>query len=256
MIYTDFSSAFQSVNHRLLIHKLNRMYGISGQALAWITSYLSNRKQRVVLNGKVSDWVPIVSGTPEGGQISPLLFSLYVNDLPSVIKTRCLMFADDVKIFRSVRNQTDAVELQRDVDALSKWAADWRLHLNASKCKSFKITLKRNPLVFSYKINDSVLEEVTTIRDLGVILDQKLTFSEHINALVAKGNRALGLLIRTLQSAPRRCRFNIKAALAAYNANVRSILEYCSVVWAGAARCHLVRVENAAKVFDVVVFYD
>ena len=75
-------------------------------------------------------------------------------------------------------------------------------------------------------------------------MDQKLTFSEHINAIVSKGNRALGLLIRTLQSAPRRGRFNLKATLAAYGANVRSGLEYCSVVWAGAARCHLVRLER------------
>ena len=105
-VYTDFSSAFQSVHHRLLLYKLEHLYVVGGLALRWLTSYLGRRKQRVVLNGKVSDWVPAVSGTPEGGLLSPLLFSLFVNDLPSVIKTGCLLFADDVKIFKNLVDRT------------------------------------------------------------------------------------------------------------------------------------------------------
>ena len=82
---------------------------------------------------------------------------------------------------------------------------------------------------------------VTTIRDLGVVLDQKLTFSDQISAMVSKANRALGLLIRSLQAASPRCRVDRKDILAAYVANVRALLEYCSVVWAGASKCHLAR---------------
>ena len=74
IIYTDFSAAFQSINHQLLIHKLNKSYGISGKALNWCSSFLSNRKQRVVVNGKCSSWQSVISGTPEGSLISPLLF--------------------------------------------------------------------------------------------------------------------------------------------------------------------------------------
>ena len=121
------------------------------------------------------------------------------------------------------------------------------MKLNASKCKTFRITLKRKIIDSSYKINGIALENVSTIRDLGVILDQRLTFEAHINATVAKANRDLGLLTRTLQSASRRCSFNKRSALAAFN--VRPILEYCSVIWAGAAKTHLARVERVQHQF-------
>ena len=245
-VYTDFSSAFQSVNHQLLLYKSDTcMYG---PALRWLT-YLGRRKQRVVVGGKVSDWVPAVSGTPEGGHMSALLFSLFVNDLTSVISTNCLMYADDLKIFCLVNSQQDVLRLQQDVDAVTNWAADWKLNLNASKCKSFKITLKKNFIKSSYTINGTVLENVGTIRDLGVVLDQKLTFSDHIDHIASKGNRALGLLIRTFQSASPRCKLNRQAIIASYNANVRSILEYCSVIWGGTARCHVVRIERVQHKF-------
>ena len=248
-VYTDFTSAFQSVNHRLLLYKLENMYGIDGSALQWLNSYLGRRKQRVVLNGKVSEWVPVVSGAPEGGHISPLLFCLYVNDLPTVISTNCLLFADDLKVFREVRCNEDVLALQRGLNAVAHWATDWKLKLYASKCKSFKITLKRKMIDSSYSINGTTLESVTSIRDLGVIIDQKLDFTDHVASTVTKANRALGLLIRTFQSASPRCKLDKQAALAAYNANVRAIIEYCSVIWGGAARCHLVRVERVQHKF-------
>ena len=225
------------------------MYGIDGLALQWLSSYLGRRKQRVVIDGKVSEWVPAVSGTPEGGHVSPLLFSLYVNDLPTVISTNCLLFADDLKLFHEIKSQNDVLTLQQDLNAVTHWAADWKLKLNASKCKSFKITLKRNFIDSAYSINNVTLENVTSIRDLGVIVDQKLDFADHVTSIIAKSNRALGLLIRTFQSASPRCKLDRQAALAAYNANVRSILEYCSVIWGGAARCHLVRVERVQHKF-------
>ena len=248
-IYTDFSSAFQSVNHRLLLHKLHNMYGIDGPALQWLTSYLERRKQRVVLNGKVSDWVPAVSGTPEGGHMSALLFSLFVNDLTTVIKTNCLMYADDLKVFSVIKSQDDVLKLQEDINAVTLWAANWKLKLNASKCKSFKITLKKNIIQSEYKINGTLLENVSKMRDLGVVLDRKLTFSDHIDHISSKANRALGLLIRTFQSASPRCKLNRQAVIAAYNANIRSVLEYCSVIWGGAAGSHVVRVERIQHKF-------
>ena len=134
------------------------MYGLNGAALQWMTSYLGRRKQRVVVNGKVSDWVPAVSGTPEGGHISPLLFSLYINDLPTVVTTNCLLFADDLKLFHEIRSQSDVLSLQQDLNAVALWAADWKLKLNPSKCKSFKITLKRNLYLTPMKRTKLVIE--------------------------------------------------------------------------------------------------
>ena len=130
-----------------------------------------------------------------------------------------------------------------------QWAADWKLNLNASKCKSFKINLKKDFIQSSYSINGTPLENVTKMRDLVVVLDQKLTFSDHVDCITKKANCALGLLIRTFQSASPRCKLNTLAVLAAYNTNVRSILEYCSVIWGGAARSHVVRVERIQHKF-------
>ena len=123
-VHTDFSSAFQSVNHRLLLYKLQHMCGLEENALRWLTSYPKRRKQRVVLNGKVSDWVSATSGTPEGGHLSPMLFALFVNDLPRAVSTNCLMFCDDVKIFHKIAVQKDVIcTLQDDVDAVTRWVA-------------------------------------------------------------------------------------------------------------------------------------
>ena len=90
VIYTDYSSAFQSVNHNLLLHKLKQSFHISDKAFDWCESYLSGRRQRVVVKGKCSNWVPAPSGTPEGGILSPLLFACFINDSP----TSTLMFAE------------------------------------------------------------------------------------------------------------------------------------------------------------------
>ena len=99
VIYTDYSAAFQSVNHALLIHKLKQSYHLKDLALNWFVSYLSDRRQRVIVDGKASDWKPVTSGVPEGSLLAPLLFSMFINDLPCEIGSGCLMYADDVKIF-------------------------------------------------------------------------------------------------------------------------------------------------------------
>ena len=148
-----------------------------------------------------------------------------------------------------MKSQNDVTILQRDLDSVTGWAAAWKMNLNATKCKSFKISLKRNLINSAYKIDGTILENVSAMKDLGVILDQKLTFSDHISSIVSKANRSLGLLIRSFQAAAPRCRLEKKALIAAYNANVRSILEYCPVIWAGAAKCHLDRVERVQHKF-------
>ena len=249
VIYTDFSSAFQSVNHQLLIHKLNISYSVGGQALKWCSSFLSDRKQRVVVNGKCSSWQSVTSGTPEGSLISPLLFALFVNDFPSQIQNRCLMFADDIKLYSEITNHSDTVCLQNDLTKLHDWSRTWHLKLNPGKCKSFCITLRRNPIIQHYVIGNTRLENVETIRDLGVILDRKLTFSHHIDTMVSKANKIMGIIMRSMQTGHKLGTFNWKSILTAYYGNVRAILEYCCVIWGGAANTHLNRIERVQHRF-------
>ena len=249
VIYTDYTAAFQSVNHRLLLHKLNYSYGLKGVALNWFKSFLSDRKQRVVVNGKCSAWERVTSGTPEGSLCSPLLFALFINDLPSKIKTNCLMFADDVKLYAEVSKHDDAAALQADLDSLCTWSRTWKLSLNPGKCKSFTMTLKRRPITFDYAIEHTALEQVDVIRDLGVLLDRKLTFSKHVELIISKANRSLGILMRAMQTGMRSGTLKCEPILTAYYANVRATLEYCCVVWGGAADTYLDRLERVQHRF-------
>ena len=254
VVYTDYSAAFQSVNHKLLLHKLRNSFQISGVALSWLSSYLGNRRQRVVVNGKFSEWTHVLSGTPEGGIISPILFALFINDLPEQLQTNCLLFADDVKLYHKIVSSEDSKLLQADLTRLADWSQLWKLQLNPSKCKSFTITLKRKPVLSTYKIQNDVLENVSSIRDLGIWLDSKLTFAEHIEKIVSKANRMLGVTIRSLQAGhalgeTRRPKLQPEPVLAVYYANIRSILEYGCVIWGGAANSHLERLDKIQHKF-------
>ena len=191
----------------------------------------------------------MTSGTPEGSLISPLLFALYINDLPRELDANCLMYADDAKVFRKVSDISDAHHLQDDVCRLFKWSAKWKLKLNPAKCKAFRITLKRSPIMFDYEIDGYVLENVRTIRDLGVVIDEKLTFESHVNDIVLRANRALGVMIRSFQTGDSRAKFQKSGVVAAYCGNVRAILEYCSVIWAGTAKTHAERIERVQHKF-------
>ena len=144
---------------------------------------------------------------------------------------------------------SDARLLQEDLDRLQEWCITWGLTLNPSKCKAFTMTLRRKPVQTTYKIGTSALESVTSIRDLGITIDSKLTFSDHLNKTVSQANRALGLLIRSFQTGSKGAKFETKSLLTAYYANVRSILEYGTVVWAGAAKSHTVRVDRVQHKF-------
>ena len=144
---------------------------------------------------------------------------------------------------------SDSALLQADLQRLHQWSKTWRLKLNPSKCKSFRMSLKTKPIETTYFIENFGLEHVDFIRDLGVVLDTKLTFANHIEIAAKKSNRALGLLIRSFQLACPRGNFNRKAVLASYCANVRSVLEYGCVVWGGAAAAHTDRLERTQHKF-------
>ena len=248
-IYTDYSAAFQSVNHALIIHKLQNSFHLNGSALEWFVSYLSDRRQRVIVNGKTSDWKSVTSGVPEGSILAPLIFSMFINDLPRDIQSNCLLYADDVKIFRKIKTPSDGKLLQEDIASLERWSVKWGLKLNPEKCKSFSMTLRRAPVRTSYFIGSVRLQHVEEIRDLGVTLDTKLTFATHISDIVKRANRSLGMLFRSFQTGHSRSRFEVTALFAAYFTSVRSILEYASVVWAGAADSHTARVDRVQHKF-------
>ncbi|CAB4025082.1 Hypothetical predicted protein, partial [Paramuricea clavata] len=130
-IYLDFAKAFDKVSHDLLLVKLHN-FGIRGKLLRWFGDYLSGRLQRVTVLGVTSEPLPVLSGVPQGSILGPLLFLIYVNDLPMSTShdTTVSMFADDTKCHRHLRNFQDTIILQQDLDSVANWCNDWRMDLN------------------------------------------------------------------------------------------------------------------------------
>jgi hypothetical protein len=198
IIYLDLSKAFDKVPHSLLLLKLNS-YGISGSLLSWFSSYLTDRYQRVVLDGVYSDWLPITSGVPQGSILGPLLFLVYVNDLPSYTNSQSTiaLFADDSKLYKSINLPDSTLHLQNDLNNLHKWSLDWAMKFNKSKCKALRVSRKKTKIVSQYYLDGQPPECVPYVKDLGVTVCSDMSWSRHIEETVAKANRTLGLVKRT-----------------------------------------------------------
>ena len=240
VILTDFSKAFDSVPHQRLLLKLEHR-GVRGNLLAWISGFLANRRQRVLLDGSTSEWNEVTSGVPQGSVLGPLLFILYVNDIPTHLSSAVRLFADDCTIYRQVSTHQDCAALQEDLTRFARWCQRWQLPLNTGKCKAMCITLKKKPPSFTYSINNTSLEWVDTFRYLGVIINNKLKWGDHISAVTVKASRILNLLRRTMQG----CRGDAKSR--AYTALVRPILEYAAPVWAPHEQKHIDALEKVQR---------
>ena len=226
IIYLDFSKAFDSVPHHLLLHKM-KSFGFNGTLLSWFSSYLSNRKQRVVIEGENSEWLPVVSGVPQGSILGPFLFILYINDMVSQVSDgSCVsLFADDAKVIRKIACRLDYILLQRDLNDLFNWSKIWLLNFNISKCKLLRIARVIKYCV-DYHIDDVKLECVTEFPDLGVKIESDLSWHSHVTSKVKRANSLLGFIKRTLG-------FNssVQSKQTLYLALIRSTLMYGSTVW-------------------------
>ena len=241
VIYTDLSKAFDVVNHKLLLIKLSR-YGFPRKLLEWINSYLTNRSQNVLYNSVVSSKFAVTSGVPQGSHIGPLLFLIYINDLPSVIDySNILLYADDVKLFRSDNSVVDY--LQNDLDRLASWCELNLLNLNLSKCKHMAFGRKLNYHRL-YSIAQTPLETVEQFCDLGVLMDSKLRFNLHISVIVNKANSVLGAVKRWSKD------FNDPyVTKSLFTSLVRPILEYASIIWNPCYNCDISKIESVQKQF-------
>ena len=221
-IYLDFAKAFDSVPHERLLTKLEG-YGIGGKIQNWIRDFLFGRRQKVVVNGEMSNWSSVLSGVPQGSVLGPILFVLFVNDMPDVVHSLIGLFADDAKVFREIGSDEDHKMLQDDLNNLQKWAQTWQLKFNATKCKVMH--LGHNNPCHSYKMEGNVtLESVDSEKDLGVLVDKELKMDTHTEHQVNKANRILGLIRRSFDS------LDAKSLVTLYKSLVRPHLEYCNAI--------------------------
>ena len=196
-IYLDFAKAFDTVPHLRLIGKL-KSYGIEGDILKWIRAFLSGRTQVVKVNGEESLPALMLSGIPQGSVLGPLLFVLYINDLPGNINSETFLFADDTKTFREIISREDSIALQRDIDSLELWTKKWLLDFNIDKCHVLTLGKFENiQHTHRYTICHNELEHVFVEKDLDVTFDSDLKFEDHISAKVNKANAIAGLIRRS-----------------------------------------------------------
>ena len=231
VLFLDFAKAFDSVAHNELLLKLAQL-GVSGDVWLWLRCYLSRRSQCVCLGDSRSELLPVVSGVPQGSILGPLLFLVFINDLPDAVNHSSLyMFADDTKCAKLIRNPSDSVLLQDDVTSLGKWSSDWKLQFKVTKCVLLRFCTKGASVCHSYSMGGNEVPEHTSHKDLGVVFSSDLTFTAHYDMIVKRAYRVLGLLRRTFRAST-----NIHEKLILYVSLVRSQLLYCSQIW----RPHLV----------------
>lgn len=226
VIYTDFSKAFDSIDHGSFIYILDRL-GIGNPFLSWLGSYLSGRRQFVSLFGNSSDPFEVPSGVPQGSHLGPLLFNIFINTIHSSLSPcRILLYADDAKMFYSISTNDDCLILQSALNELSSWCNIVGLSLNTDKFKIMTFHRIRSILSFDYYLNGSPLERVFQINDLGFLYSPSLDFRPHIDQVIGNASRALGFIRRHSSNFD-----HPKCLLSLYTALVRSILEYGTVVW-------------------------
>ena len=197
LLYLDFSRAFDKVPHKRLLSKV-RALGVVGDVARWIQEWLTDRKQRTVLNGKFSDWKNVSSGVPQGSVLGPCLFVMYINDIDAAIDTVFLVkkFADDTKACGIADTLDDCEILQQQINKLSEWSVEWQMLFNMDKCKV--IHLGADNLQYEYSMGGIPLKKADTEKDLGLHVHQSLTPSLHIAEAVKKANQVLGQILRSV----------------------------------------------------------
>ena len=239
VVLLDMSKAFDSINHQILLEKLQD-FGAYPPVIHWFYSYLSSRYQVVRINTTLSDRLPVASGVPQGSILGPLLFNINVNDLP-LVPEHCApqCYVDDTKLLMSFRlqDQSNVMDkMNKDLLKIRNWCFDNQLLLNPEKTKliifgSRQMATKVED--FRLSLLGKELVPVKVVKDLGIILDSKLTYNEHIITTVSACMKRLGQINRVKHA------FDQRTLIMIINSLVFSKLFYCSNVWSNTTECNL-----------------
>ena len=241
MVTIDLSKAFDTIDRSLLMKKL-KAKGIKEPLLKAIETIIKNRQQRVLHNESISKAAPITSGVPQGSVLSPLLFATYIDDLLSDTQFAYVVsYADDIKILSS-----SCESLQKEIDKIYKWSLDNRMSINATKCESIYFGAKNTKSV--YYINNSPIPQVSCLRDLGVLIDDKLTFHEHIQKTRQKYLKLIGLIFKTVHTRDH------NAYLRLYNSCIIPVIEYGATLYSLVSQFNITLLEGIQRKFTKRLF--
>ena len=246
MAYIDFQPAFDSVSHPKLLHKLSS-YGIHGNLLFWIASFLSNRIQQVRVGSSLSKSCAVTSGVPQGSVIGPLLFNLYINDITDHLdcSSTSKLFADDIKIYTELTSIDSHISFQNQLDLIHHWSECWQLPISHSKCYllclSGPTSNKINTVSFSISNIPLSISQFST--DLGVTIDSELKFTIYVNETVARAKQRAAIIHRCFLSR------NANNLITAFKTYVGPLLEYATQIWSPYQKSSINAVESVQRAF-------
>ena len=242
-IYLDFQKAFDQIDLYVLLEKL-RCFGFTEGLCELMSSYLFNRSQFVRYRNHISPAVFPTSGVPQGSNLGPLLFLMFVNDIVDYITCEKLLFADDIKLFSKVANSADSHSIQCSLNQVINWCQLNHLNLNISKCFVVRFTRSASPVHYGYSLGNNVLEDKKLVTDLGVSFDAKLSFSNHVFNLISSCHKAYGFIYRNSRDFTK-----VETVIALFNAFVRSRMEYAALIWYPIYNVHIDRLEGVLRLF-------
>ena len=241
VVYCDFMKAFDTVPHGRLIQVLE-YYGVDSFIVKWIRGFLTDRKQRVLINGESSTWSEVSSGIPQGSVLGPVLFVVYINTMvESVTDSELYLFADDAKVYHIINNEQDSLELQADLDRMCKWSESSLLRFHPKKCVWMRVGRTVPDYEQDYFMNGIKLERSEAEQDLGVFIEQDLSFDKHISVKVNKANSIAGLIRRSFEY------IDCDSFKLLFTALVRPHLEYAQATWSPFLKKHIRAIENVQR---------
>ena len=225
-VLLDFSKAFDKVDHKILLSKIDAI-GIQGPLHNWMSSFLTDRLQYVTVDGSTSNPCKVLSGVPQGTVLGPLFFLIYINDIQDNLSpgTTIRLFADDSLLYRVIKSIKDTLILQKDLEQLQKWEKANKMEFHPNKCQILRITNKKEPIKAIYTIHNTVLQEFSSAKYLGVTIDNHLNWNNHTNNVYQKASFMLSFLERNFYKCPKHVKENL------FNALVRPLLEYGCCAW-------------------------
>ena len=225
IVFCDISKAFDRCWHKGILYKL-RCLGVGGTMLEWFQDYLSNRQQKVLLRGQSSERGLIQAGVPQGSVLGPLLFLIYINDLPNIVVSNIKLFADDATVYIDFSDSEHAANiLNQDMSHIQDWADQWLVKFSPAKTKSMTLSFKHENNIPNINFNDVTLENVESHKHLGLTLTHNLTWKLHINNLLQSVSPMADVLKKLKYIVDRKSLENI------YFSFLRPKMEYCSHIW-------------------------
>ena len=224
-IYLDLKKAFDKVPHRRLIWKLEEMGGLTGRNIAWMRNYLDGREMRTIVKGETSDWRNVTSGVPQGSVLAPIMFLIYINDMPKEIKSYMSLFADDAKLLRKIEKLNDCEALQEDLNRIMEWSRKWEMEFNVNKCHVMEIGISEARPTWKYTMGMEEIKKVHEEKDLGVTIQDNLKPEKHIGKIFGDTYRMLRNIRVAFHYMDKEMMKKILTTM------IRPKLEYAAVIW-------------------------